>query len=172
MKKEITAIRRWLVFFMIALFLSGLTAIPLEAELDFLGRCVAGTSMISTWISKVSLAITYNNKHYPFLSYGYDWLAFAHFMLAILFIGPYRNPVRNKWVLEFGMIACVLVLPFAWIAGHYRDIPVGWRLIDCAFGVIGIIPLLICYRKINQLELLQAKDEDDLIELKNNQLYV
>jgi len=160
MNKQIISIRRWLVFFIAALFLSGLTAIPLEAELDFLGRCFTGTSMMSTWISKVSFAVTYINKHYPFLSYGYDWLAFAHFMLAILFIGPYRDPVRNKWVLEFGMIACVLVVPFAWIAGHYRDIPVGWRLIDCSFGVIGIIPLLICYRKINQLELLLKTNED------------
>jgi hypothetical protein len=86
------------------------------------------------------------------LAYGYDWLAFAHFVLAILFIGPLKDPVRNKWVIEFGMIACVLIIPFAFIAGHFRGIPVGWRLIDCAFGVIGIIPLSICLSKIIMVE--------------------
>jgi hypothetical protein len=27
-----------------------------------------------------------------------------------------------------------------------------WRLIDCSFGIIGLIPLSICLTKINQLE--------------------
>ena len=97
------------------------------------------------------------NKEYPFLAYGYDWLAFAHFVLAILFIGPLKDPVRNKWVIEFGMIACVLIIPFAFIAGHFRGIPIGWRLIDCSFGVIGLIPLSICLGKITQVEKLNSK---------------
>ena len=92
------------------------------------------------------------NNQYPFLAYGYDWLAFAHFVLAILFIGPLKDPVRNKWVIEFGMIACLLIIPFAFIAGHLRGIPLGWRLIDCAFGVVGLTPLGICLLKINVLE--------------------
>jgi len=137
---------------MIVLFLSGLTAIPLERELAFLSRCFSSTNMIGAWIEKVYLGIVHTNKQYPFLAYGYDWLAFAHFVLAILFIGPLKDPVRNKWVIEFGMIACVLIIPFAFIAGHFRGIPVGWRLIDCAFGVIGIIPLSICLSKIIMIE--------------------
>jgi hypothetical protein len=80
-------------------------------------------------------------------------LAFAHFVLAILFIGPYKNPVKNKWVIEFGMIACILIIPFAFVAGYYRGIPIYWRLIDCSFGVIGILPLWYCYRKIKFLEI-------------------
>jgi hypothetical protein len=48
------------------------------------------------------------------------------------------------------------VIPLALIAGHVRQIPVGWRLIDCSFGVFGAIPLLLCVRAINQLELQQA----------------
>ena len=85
--------------------------------------------------------------------YGYDWLAFAHFVLAILFIGPYNDPVKNIWVIEFGLIACVLIFPLAFIAGYFRSIPIGWQLIDCSFGVFGFIPLWICYRKIKLFEL-------------------
>jgi hypothetical protein len=145
-------IKRWLIFFMVTLFLSGLTAIPLETELEFVSGFFPLGSSVGDWIDKVYTGLHETNKKYPFLAYGYDWLAFAHFVLAILFIGPYKNPVRNKWVIEFGMIACVLIIPFALIAGHYRVIPFMWRLIDCSFGIIGLIPLSICLTKINQLE--------------------
>lgn len=158
MENKLKQIRQWIIFFMIVLFLSGLTAIPLEKELAFLSRCFSPANMIGAWIDKVYLAIVHTNKQYPFLAYGYDWLAFAHFVLAILFIGPLKDPVRNKWVIEFGMIACVLIIPFAFIAGYFRSIPVGWRLIDCAFGVIGIIPLSICRSKIIQVEKLINKN--------------
>jgi hypothetical protein len=33
-------------------------------------------------------------------------IAFAHLAIAIAFIGPYIDPVRNKWVITFGLIAC------------------------------------------------------------------
>jgi hypothetical protein len=156
--KPITEIRRWLIFFMITLFLSGLTAIPLEKELAFISRAVPYGSNLGIWFEKVYFAIADTNSKYPFIAYGYDWLAFAHFVLAILFIGPYRHPVRNKWVIEFGMIACLLIIPFALIAGHFRDIPIGWRLIDCSFGVIGLIPLSICMGKIHQLEKVRKEE--------------
>jgi hypothetical protein len=90
--------------------------------------------------------------------YGYDWLAFAHIVIAIVFIGPYQDPVKNKWVVEFGMIACILIIPFAMIAGYFRGIPVWWRLIDCSFGILGMIPLVISYRKIHLLEELDAEE--------------
>ncbi len=54
------------------------------------------------------------------------------------------------WVVEWGILACVLVVPLALICGDAR-IPLGWRLIDCAFGVVGIVPLLLCRRYINAL---------------------
>ncbi len=141
-----------IAFFIAILFLSGLTAIPLEAELDFACRLFPMGSTIGNWLDKVYMGYHTVNTTYPFLSYGYDWLAFAHFVLAILFIGPYKNPVKNKWVIEFGMLACLLIIPFALVAGHYRQIPVWWRLIDCSFGIIGIIPLAICLKKIHQIE--------------------
>ena len=157
MDVTIRQIKGWIIFFMIALFLSGLTAIPLERELSFLSRCFSPQTLLGSWIDKVYMAVAYMNKQYPFLAYGYDWLAFAHFLLAILFIGPLKEPVKNRWVIEFGMIACLLIVPFAFIAGHYRGIPVGWRFIDCSFGVIGLIPLGICRSKILQVEKIITK---------------
>ena len=149
--------RRLLGFFMVALFLSGLTAIPLETELNFLSRYFPLDSAIGSWLDKVLVAVQQTNIHYPFLSYGYDWLAFAHFVLAILFIGPYKDPVKNVWVIEFGLLACLLIIPFALIAGSYRGIPMGWRLIDCSFGFFGAIPLLICLRNTRRLEALNQE---------------
>ncbi|HTD94390.1 MAG TPA: hypothetical protein VK644_11275 [Chitinophagaceae bacterium] len=157
MKKEIQLIRRWLIFFMIALFLSGLTAMPLETELAWLLQVLPAKALITEWIARVYLALAETNTKYPFIAYGADWLAFAHFVLALLFIGPYKDPVRNKWIIEFGMIACLLIIPFAFIAGEIRGIPVWWRLIDCSFGVIGLVPLSICLKRITQLEELQKQ---------------
>jgi len=151
-------IKRWIIFFMVVLALSGITASPVEAELDFACRLFPLGSTVGDWLYKVSIGMRETNIKYPFLAYGYDWLAFAHFVLAILFIGPLRDPVRNKWVIEFGMIACILIIPFALIAGGIRGIPFWWRLIDCSFGVIGILPLSICLRKINKLEEVKAQN--------------
>jgi hypothetical protein len=144
-------IKRLLMLFIIALFISGLTAIPVDAQLSFLLNHLSVDTAVYRWIEKVLLAYREVNKAHPFLFYGYDWLAFAHFVLAILFIGPYKDPVKNIWVIEFGLIACVLVIPFAFIAGYFRGIPIGWRLIDCCFGVIGFGLLWIIYSKTKSL---------------------
>jgi hypothetical protein len=145
-------IKRLLLFFMINLFISGATAIPVDAELTFLLKTFPGDSIWHQWLQRVLDAFVEVKAAYPFLLYGYDWLAFAHFVLAILFIGPYRDPVRNIWVIQFGIIACVLILPFAFIAGGLRGIPFGWQLIDCSFGVVGFAVLWPCYKAIQRLE--------------------
>jgi hypothetical protein len=152
MNKIEKEIRGLIIFFMFSLFLSGLTAMPLETELESLTRFFPVNTPIGSWLDKVYMALHQTNKDYPFLAYGYDWLAFAHFILAALFIGPLKDPVKNKWVIEFGMLACLLIIPFALVAGQYRGIPIWWRLIDCSFGIIGLVPLFICTRKINELE--------------------
>jgi len=127
------------------------TALPLETELRILTQwTVAGTGA-AEWFLRIRDALIETNAKYPFIAYGTDWLAFAHFVIAIAFIGPLRDPVKNIWVIEFGMIACVLVIPFALVVGGFREIPLGWRLIDCSFGVFGIIPLWLCRRQIQAL---------------------
>jgi len=157
-EKRIT--RNWLRFFIVSLFISGVTAIPVEQELTYVIKHFPFEGSIKGWLQEVLLGVHHTGKDYPFLFYGYDWLAFAHFVLAILFIGPLRDPVKNKWVIQFGITACVLIIPFALIAGHFRGMPFWWRLIDCSFGVLGLIPLIICLKNIRKLET-QEKDESE-----------
>lgn len=149
-------IKSLLLLFMVALFISGLTAIPIDPQLNFLLQHTTKPTALYTWIERVLLAYREVATAHPFLFYGYDWLAFAHFVLAILFIGPYKDPVKNIWVIQFGLIACVLVLPFAFIAGHFRGIPIGWRLIDCSFGVFGFALLYVIYTKTKTLSVAVA----------------
>jgi len=150
-------IRAWLVLFLVGLVLSGVTAIPLAWELDMAVR-VAGTgdNGLAHWIGHVRDGLHDTYARYPFIAYGTDWLAFGHLMIALAFVGPLRDPVRNRWVITFGMIACVLVVPWALAFGPLRGIPFFWRLIDCSFGVVGIVPLWICRRDIDELERLGA----------------
>lgn len=148
---QLKKIRALLFFFIMMLLLSGFTAIPIDPELSLVAAIFPESTSMHQWLFKVLTAYRAVNALYPFLLYGYDWLAFAHFVLAILFIGPYRNPVKNIWVIQFGLIACVLIIPMALIAGAARHIPMGWRFIDCAFGVFGVVPLYIVHQKTRQL---------------------
>ena len=146
-------IRTWIILFIILLVLSGVTAFPIETEL----RLIAGHDQwlppaLQNWLQTIYTAVKDTNSRYPYLAYGTDWLAFAHVVIAVAFIGPLRDPVRNIWVIQFGMIACILVLPLALIAGPDRHIPFYWQMIDCSFGVIGFWPLFACYKDIKQLE--------------------
>lgn len=152
MNKEKQIIRNWLKFFILSLFVSGLMAIPVEPELKFLINHFPFDGSIKGWLQELLLAIQQTGKDYPYLFYGYDWLAFFHFVMAFLFIGPLKNPVKNKWVIEFSIIACILIIPFALIAGHFRDMPFWWRFMDCSFGFVGLVPLVICLQKIKRLE--------------------
>jgi hypothetical protein len=153
------SVRIWLSLFIAGLILSGITAFPLEQETgwlaDFVERYSVLPSDVTLWLERVHAALLDTGLHYPFLAYGTDWLAFAHLILAIAFLGPLRDPVRNKWVLQFGLIACIAVIPLALIAGPLRGIPLPWRLIDCSFGVFGAIPLLICLNRVKHLEQFQ-----------------
>ncbi len=143
-------IRFILLFFIIALVIAGITAIPLQWELAILngifGKGTAVGAMLpplAYWIGLVAQAIDSVSRNYPFMNYGYDWLAFAHIVIAIAFLGPLRDPVKNIWVIEFGMIACALIVPAALIFGSLRGIPFFWQIIDCSFGIFGFVPLYI-----------------------------
>jgi hypothetical protein len=158
--KRILKIRIWLIIFIIGLAISGITAFPLQWELGILNQYIGMGSAIepiapdlSKWISYVNKGLINTNQDYPFISYGTDWLAFAHIVLAILFIGPLIDPVKNIWVIQFGIISCVLVFPLALICGPIRGIPFYWQLIDCSFGLFGAVPLLIVYSHIKKLTL-------------------
>ncbi len=154
--QRLRSIQIWLGIFIAGLVLSGVTAFPLERETGWLAGFAAShrfvPAAVLVWITQVHTALAENGVRAPFLAYGTDWLAFAHLVLALVFIGPMLDPVRNKWVLQFGVIACAGVLPLALIAGPIRGIPVFWRMIDCSFGVVGVIPLLFCLRHEREME--------------------
>ncbi|MFD8977103.1 hypothetical protein [Streptomyces sp. NPDC059593] len=156
----LTRIRVWLVVFVVCLVLSGVTAFPLVTELrlvdEALGSWAAPVAEwfpgLAEWIARVRDGVEAADEQSPYLLYGTDWLAFAHLVIAVAFYGVYRDPVRNIWVVEFGMIACVGIVPLALICGPIRGIPFWWSVIDMSFGVIGILPLLVVRRMIKRLE--------------------
>lgn len=153
-KKQLLHRTKLCILFIIAgLAISGITAFPIESELAYFNNHLnIFPQILQPWLHTVYLSITQTNLSYPYLSYGTDWLAFAHLVLAILFIGPLVNPVKNIWVIQFGFIACLLIIPLAFIAGSIRQIPFFWQLIDCSFGVVGSIPLGMAYFNIQKLE--------------------
>lgn len=156
-------IRFLLAVFIAALVVSGLTAIPLTWESALLNLLFGKGTLVSTivpsfsdWISFVDRGLQTVGREYPFILYGTDWLAFAHIMIAVSFLGALRDPVKNIWVVEFGMIACALIVPTALIFGTLRDIPLVWRVLDCSFGVFGMVPLFIVHRDTRRLATLDS----------------
>ena len=138
----------------VGLLVSGGTAFPLLHEVRWGCRLLripdgpsADPAGLRAWLARVHDGLEHTAATYPFLAYGTDWLAFAHLVLAVLFVGPYLDPVRNVWVIDTGLIACGGVLLLAWIAGPARGIPVGWRCVDSAFGVLAAVPLWIARRQ-------------------------
>jgi len=160
-------IRALLVLFVLGLVSSGLTAFALETELQVLGALLGidpsarpeSYGGLQYWIARVAQGLRDTNVRYPFIAYGTDWLAFGHLVIAVMFIGPLRDPVRNVWVVTAGMIACAGVIPLALIAGEVRGIPIYWRLVDCSFGVLGMIPLWLSRRYILELPATVLRDD-------------
>lgn len=162
-QKLLKQIRQLILLFVTLLVLSGITAFPIETELRLLihyKNIFPGS--VSTWLQSVTDAVKDINYRYPFLSYGTDWLAFAHICIAIAFYGAYKNPVVNKWIIQWAMICCVLVLPLAFIAGAIRGIPLFHQLIDCSFGIFGFMLLYILLKKIIHLEKLNTNNQTKL----------
>ncbi|MDQ0933033.1 hypothetical protein [Streptomyces turgidiscabies] len=155
-------IRAWLVLFVVCLVLSGATAFPLVHELRWTESLLRALSVpehlpgLTDWIERVRDGLEATDERYPFVLYGTDWLAFAHLVIAVAFYGPYRDPVRNIWVVEFGMIACAGIIPLALVCGPIRGIPFWWTVIDMSFGVFGVIPLYVVRKRIKRLEALTA----------------
>jgi hypothetical protein len=149
--------------FILGLVFSGATAIPLRQELELLAKILGvadkssgdTTSALAHWILKVREALQETGAKFPFLAYGTDWLAFGHFVIAVAFIGALRDPVRNVWLFTFGMIACAMIIPYAFVLGGIRGIPIYWRMIDCSFGVFGIIPVWYCRHWAREIERMQ-----------------
>lgn len=152
LNRTLLAYRISLSLFLAGLALSGGTAFAISNELSLLCRWLGISdpaayetfSGLRRWLGFVFFGLQKTYGAFPFVAYGTDWLAFGHFIIALFFIGPWRDPIGNAWVLRVGLVACGAVIPLALICGAIREIPVAWRLLDCSFGVIGAFPLLYC----------------------------
>ena len=154
-ERSLKTIKRLIRLFIAGLLVSGITAFPIETLLEFgveTSHWLSDENQLKIWLGKVYKGVSETNARYPFIAYGTDWLAFAHIMIAVAFVGPLRDPVRNVWVIEFGLIACASIFPLAFIAGSVRGIPFFWQCIDCSFGLFGGILLWVIYRKIKHVE--------------------
>ncbi|MFT3787056.1 MAG: hypothetical protein QM770_12965 [Tepidisphaeraceae bacterium] len=145
----LTRYRLVLGLFIVGLVLSGVTAFPLRWEMDLIDRAMGEHSI---WVRTIAAGLRDADIRYPWFAYGTDWLAFAHLAIAVFFIGPLVDPARNVWVLWAGVICCGGVLPVAFIAGAVRGIPWWHQLVDCSFGILGVLPLLYCIHMTSQIQ--------------------
>jgi hypothetical protein len=156
-----------LSIFIIGLVLSGVTAFPLLLELKLLTKWAGAESAVSAtgyqgltyWLVTVRCGLEQTYESYPWIAYGTDWLAFAHLMIAGFFIGPWLHPLTSRANLWAGIFACGAVIPLALICGPLRGIPFFWQLIDCSFGVFGVLPLWYCLRQLRHIEALRQGAE-------------
>lgn len=123
-------IRLLVIVIMVGLIVSGLTAIPLETEMRWLNHALGINTTEATthsglehWLTKVHDGLKDTNERYPFIAYGTDWLAFGHLMIALVFVGAWRDPVRNKWLFDYGLVAGLLALMTVLLLGFA---PVAW----------------------------------------------
>lgn len=154
-----------IVLIIAGLIASGVTAFPLQTELNLLAKLSAGDPANwnpamrtgwAHWILKVREGLERTYADYPFIAYGTDWLAFGHIVIALFFILPFRDPLRYSGVLRVGLAACLLIVPLALACGTARGIPFFWQLIDMSFGLGCSIPLLLAIRLEKKLGQEQA----------------
>ena len=138
------------------LLVSGITVWPAVPELRIAVEIVWGggapTDGLHGFVMHAIERLEFVQAHYPFMLYAHDWLAFAHIMLAILFAGAIRDPVRNVWIVQCGLIMCALVPVLAGICIPLRGMPLVWFWIDFAFAPAAALPLWIALRDIKRTE--------------------
>ena len=150
---QLRKVRLLILLFIIGLVLSGITAMPVQTQLDIAAKCfgvenltppATDHSAFIQWLVKVRAEVTRLNVQAPYIFYGFDWLAFGHISVAIAFIWAYRDPIQHRFLFNYGLVLCALIPPWAILTGTIRGIPGWWMLIDCSFAILGSIPLLLC----------------------------
>ena len=161
-------LRAWTLFLIAGLVISGATALPIPTQVR-LGVRILGPDLggggavpedVARWLRTVRDGVEATASTAPFMFYGTDWLAFGHFVIALAFLGALRDPVRNRWLYRFGMFACAMVPAWALVFGAIRGIPMWWRLVDSAFGVVGFVPAWLCDRWAGTLEAAGTRGRD------------
>ena len=141
-----------LVIVVFGLLVSGITIWPAVPELKIAVNMIWGEAEpageLHTFLLASIEGLELVENDYPFMLYAHDWLAFAHIALAILFAGAIVNPVKNIWIVQCGLIMCVLVPVLAGICIPIRGIPWIWLWVDFAFAPAAAIPLISALRDI------------------------
>jgi len=157
--KTLKKIRFWLLVFFLGLLFSLHTVVFVEIETTLFAQYLgSGTFMertfpfISSWIETLNTSISETYNTYPVMAYCMDWLSYACVVFAIFMIGAIKDPIRNIWIIQVYMIACILGFLLPFIAGPFREIPIFWRFIDSSFGIIGFLILLRPYMLFKKLE--------------------
>ena len=154
----LTRIRLCLGILIAILLVNGITGFSLirgsEACLNILARTahLSAGSPLFDWLSQVHHALVVSAGSTPFLAYSTDSLALAYILFALLFLGPYRDPVRNQWVINFGLVGCLAILLLAAIAGPLRGVAVSWRMVNACFALACALPLLLCRHYLSLLK--------------------
>ncbi len=153
---EMKRARLMLTIVSVGLLVSGVTIWPATWELETLVDVVWGpgesTGVMHGFVLRAIEAIEYVGAEYPFLLYTGDWLAFAMIVLAILFYGARRDPVRNVWIVQCGLIMCALVPVLAAVCVPLRGLPLRWFWVDTAFAPAAALPLWIALLDIRRAE--------------------
>jgi len=138
------------------LFVSGVTVWPAVPGLKLAVRLMWGAvepaGVLHAFVLRAIEGLESVQANYPFMLYAHDWLAFAHIMLALLFAGAIRDPVRNKWIVQCGLIMCALIPVLAGICIPVRGLPWCWFWIDFAFAPAAAWPLWIALKDIRDAE--------------------
>jgi len=138
------------------LLVSGITVWPAVPELKMGVRVLWGEAepagVLHRFVLRAIEGLESVEAEYPFMLYAHDWLAFAHIVLAILFAGAIRDPVRNIWIVQCGLIMCALVPVLAGICIALRGLPPVWFWMDFAFAPAAALPLWIALRDIRRAE--------------------
>lgn len=148
---------KWMLGIVVfGLVVSGVTVWPAVAELKTAVRIIWGdgepAGVLHGFILKAIEGLQAVEANYPFMLYAHDWLAFAHIVLAILFAGAIRDPARNVWIVQCGLIMCALVPVLAGICIPIRRLPLVWFWVDFAFAPAAALPLCIALRDIRRAE--------------------
>lgn len=137
------------------LVLSGSTAFPLLTEMQALERVLGAGSdeplLLVQWVATVRLGLEQTYAQFPWIAYGTDWLGYAHLVIALFFIGPFIDPPSARANIVAGIVASIGIFPLALICGGIRGVPMASRLIDCSFGLAGLLPLLYCHRLLPRI---------------------
>ena len=156
--------RVWLIVFIAGLLFSFQMILFVEPEITWISDHFGQSSRfgqalpaVGAWVDVLEESVTETYSKYPAMAYCMDYLALSQLVIALFIAGAVKDPVKNAWVVRAAMIACIVMIPFAFASGYVRQIPFFWVTLDSSFAMLGIIPLLIARRCIRKLRQSQEK---------------